>query len=276
MAKLILFFCIALISGCITTKHNSETSLEDLRNISHEDAVVYHLNWIKNTDAKEFARRSFKPEKLGLNCFKEEIKSCPGGIEGVTSEMIRSVKIVPIFWWGLTGPIKDEETKAIYTEFMTDFNNTVLQIIFDGDHYEPMSEENELALKNLSLSEIYGTWKGIEHFRAEIKDGVGDVPYWFYEEPTGQVELTIILDEDFCTISKFGEVAKECVYNHEQKLISVPNGMYGAHYEPGYKIDEIDGDKMSINSTLKNWLETDEYSYTHFEFSNAFLNRIKN
>jgi hypothetical protein len=275
MTRLIVIFCIAFVGGCTSTKNIPETKLKDLRNISHDDAVICHLNWIKSTDAKAFAQKSFRPERLGLQCFKEATKNCPGGIDGVTSDMIRSVDIAPVFWWGLTGPITDEKTKAKYTKFMADFNNAILQIIFDGDFDEPMSSDNELALDVLSLSNIYGTWKGTENFRAEIKDEIGDVPYWLFENPTGQVELTIVLSEKSCTISKSGEPAKECIYHHDQKLISVPGGMYGAHYEPGYRIDEVVDDKMSINSTLKNWQKADDYSYTHFEFSNAFLNRVK-
>jgi hypothetical protein len=138
-----------------------------------------------------------------------------------------------------------------------------------------MSEERQLELDTLSPSSLYGTWKGIEHFRAETKDEIGKVPYSLYEDLTGEVELTIVLDEDLCTISKFGEPIKDCVYHHQRKLIAVSDGMYGAHYESGYRIVGFTDNKISLKSTLKNWLKTDDYSYTHFEFANAFLNKVK-
>ena len=141
----------------------------------------------------------------------------------------------------------------------------------------------------ISPSRFFGTWTGIEHFNAELSDEEGDVPFCLCEEdlaafcekledvkcepPEGEVELTLVLAEDGCSISKFDEAAKDCVFDIQQMAVFVKGGMYGAHYESGYRIAEFTDQELIINSTLSNWVKEERYSYTYHEYSNGVLER---
>lgn len=264
---------ILTLSGGTTVKDTTESKSQDSRYITHEDAVREFVASIDSADPKADAEKSMNPDRLGLMCFKEELHNCPGSVDGVTTEMIRSKNFHPVYIWGLTGPVVDKGDRDKFIQFMDTFNTTVLQLTFERELNNQKNGFNIDPDNLIEESSLYGTWVGAEHFLAEAKEGVGNVPYELFDDPEGYVELTIELGENYCTISKSNEPKKDCTYNHEEKHIAIPGGMYGANYESGYQITMFMGDSLIFHSVLKNWVKKEDYTYTYLETANAILRR---
>lgn len=127
--RLMVLFLL-IIGGCATSPETAERDSDDGRNISHDEAVEGMLDWIDSADPYEEALKLTQSSRLGVLCFKGQENACPGEVPGVTKEMLMGKGFQPIYIWGFDKEIEDEQELDKIWQYMTDFNEHVLNIVF--------------------------------------------------------------------------------------------------------------------------------------------------